>query len=277
MGARRTVLAVVLASLAATSCLYFTDLGGLAGGVSPDASTPSPNDAAASPDGTRAPTDGGADADADAALPTRVCEAGVHDFCVDFDDGKLTIPPWSALSRDGTLVVEDGLSVSPTKALHATLPARGGLAQTLRDRAFKNWGLSWRAVHAELDIFVVTPTWRAGDKEMELVELSLTSDTTAAGAGLFIGANGIIIVPSKAGEPHPTAPPFPYDTWTHLTFDIDASHYRITAGAQVLEATHATVVSGANADIVGLFGLSSYSDPICAFDVRYDNIVVDFK
>ena len=34
---------------------------------------------------------------------------------------------------------------------------------------------------------------------------------------------------------------------------------------------------GANTGVVGLFGLSSYTDPICAFDARYDNIVVDFK
>ncbi len=135
----------------------------------------------------------------------------------------------------------------------------------------------WRAVHAELDVFVKTPAWRDTDIDMELVELSLTSDTNNAGAGLFVRKDGMFAVAARAGEPPVVGAAFPYDTWTHITFDIDASHFRITVGSQSLERAHATVMPGANTEVVGLFGLSSYSDPICAFDARYDNIVVDFK
>jgi hypothetical protein len=187
------------------------------------------------------------------------------------------VPPWTAISRDGLLVVEDGPAVSSPKALHATLPARGNVSLVQRDRAFKSWTMAWRAVHVELDLLVKTPAWSDTDREMELVEISLTSDTNAAGAGLFVTKAGIVIMPSKAGEPPINGRAFPFETWTHVTYDIDASHFRVVVGDQVFEATHATSVAGPNAQLVGLFGLSSYSDPICAFDARYDNIVVDFK
>jgi hypothetical protein len=226
-------------------------------------------------DGAPMQADGGADADA--AVATHFCEAGAHDFCIDFDDGKLTVPPWTAISRDGTLDVVDGLSVSSPKALHATIPERGSLGQTLRDRAFKSWVMPWRAVHVELDIYVVQPMWRDTDQDINLVEIGLTSDTVGAGAALYLVKSGVVVAPDKAGEPNVVGSAFPYGSWTHVTIDVDASHFRVDVGGEVLAATHATVTPGPNPQVVGIFGLSSYTDPICAFDARYDNIVVDFK
>ena len=228
----RTLVAIVGASVGVTGCLYFTDLNGLAGQDPADAATGDGGGL----DGTL-PTDGAATTDADAGSDAggpRPCEAGTHDFCVDFDDGMLNVPPWTAISRDGTLEVEDGPSVSSPKALHAMLPARDDLGTVLRNRAVKSWAVPWRAVHAELDVFVKTPAWRDTDIDMELVELSLTSDTSNAGAGLFVRKNGIFAVASKAGEPPVVGAAFPYDTWTHITFDLDASHFRITVGSQIL-------------------------------------------
>lgn len=274
-----TTAAAAAAAAALAGCLYVTDLDGLSGDTqvagSDGGSSGGPGD-----EGGGGGDGGVADgASGDASPGASPCAIGTHDLCDDFDHGVLGAA-WTNVNQapGGLLAIEDGPSVSPPRALHAMLPARGDVNTELRNRVFKIWeNTPWRAAHLELDMRVAAPAWSNGDRGTVLVIFTLESDTTTAGTFLFVQADGFVASAEGQNGLYASGPAFPYGEWTHVAVDISPSLIRVKYGAETLEKTFAPQVAGPNPRIVLFVGLSSYQDPVPAMDARFDNVVVDLQ
>jgi hypothetical protein len=282
---RRRILvpAVVIAAAAITSavgttgCLYLVDLSGLSGEAAP---APADGATADAPlDGALDANDASATSDAPTeAAPKSPC-AAPHAFCSDFDDGPLG-QGWSRSSIDAPATLAlDALALSPTRSLRATYP-RKTAAMTGYAVEIRTLATTWKRAVFQGDVLIQPPAWQQTDANVAIVELFFNSASNATGTYLFISeTNTTATIEHLPDGPdrYLNGDPMPYGRWAHVLVDFDPGgrvHYEVDGKGY--DKTFAGVTAGAMAKAELGVGLLNFNDPVPAFDVRWDNVLVDF-
>ena len=137
-------------SMAVAGCLFYPDIGDLAG-ATVDAGPTETGAKDVSPD---APDGGTADAG-------RFCAKSVHAFCADFDQGAVC-DGWDGQEVDlGSIVTSTAQRVSAPNAALFTMPRRSDTAPYANVLLRKGWP-GFVHVVVDLDAYIEAPAWQAG-------------------------------------------------------------------------------------------------------------------
>jgi hypothetical protein len=260
-------VAVIAFALVLAHCTLTTDFDGLSGGASDAA--PATQDTGTSP-ADASPivrNDGSTVADADAGL---LCPPTAT-FCSDFSSGSP-----NDLSQDVTIAGGGSLTIDGT--LHSTLPAHaepGSFAD-----AFFNV-ISDTGRHAVLDVdmnFAVTDFHNKGN--VSVLTLNVAADpyesveiyVNPQGTSTTLQVPGSDLIYDNASED------IPRGQWVHIRLEADFTPHNgfinvAFNGDKVIEHT-AIDFSEVNGSLRFGIGIVRSNYPTPAFDIRYDNLIV---
>jgi hypothetical protein len=268
--------ALVVLSSVATGCVYLTDLSGLSGGADPsDASTGTPlADARVEAGPITTDGGGGPEVGGDGGSPC----AFAHAFCADFDVGPLDKGWTTSLVNPPSTFALDDLAKSAPHSFRTTQPAKSTGQVVVRLR--KMFAGPWNRSVFEGDFYMEPPSWNAGDSNVAIAQLLYFSDAATAGTILFRSegtAQGTVEHVSNSPARYVDVAPFAYGRWVHVRIEYDpAGSMRYVIDGVSTSSTFPPPTQGSNSSISLDIGTFNYNNPVPAFDVRWDNVTIDF-
>lgn len=285
---RRKVLVLAFAPFVATTACSFifspNDLEKNAGQTAVTDETDASADADIHDASSETSPETGVDASVDAPSDAGFCASRVPApaFCRDFDlGGALTSPDWDVVTTDGTLAVDDALSISPRFSMRAwsddSVPGRrcSGMFTVKKGPTHIKAALDfrWDALTTAFPMLTFTGIEPTGEHREVVFLLSDTDATQTVLEQVFPSST------SSQPEQHPSAFVIAKRaTWTHIEAELvigsgTPTTFHASADGRVIDIT---LTSAWTPVPVGIhFGVNFIGIPSKVFDFHYDNVVVE--
>ncbi len=256
---RARFTAAGFSSLALVGCLFYPDIGDLAG---------------ASSDGgvTEGAASDGPAPDAPAPDAGRFCAGSTHAFCADFDQGAVG-DGWDGTQIDlGSIATSNAQSVSAPSSALAVMPRRASSAPYANALLRKQYP-GFAHVVVDLDAYIVAPAWQAGDVNSGMFTISYHSSTVNEGVAVSVG-DGYTTVGNPGADSNGAA--LPTDRWIHLHFDVDPTKSMVaTIDGKPFNSTWPALAPGSAPQTVVTIGVNGYNQPAPEYRIYYDNLTID--